>query len=85
MDQTESGDRFRTSDFYFAAFLKTAGVPFMETTREASQEGSRTFFVFERVDGIRDLKNQYYSRSAKVVALTYADEIRTMKALTYGE
>jgi hypothetical protein len=77
MEETEK--RYRTSDLYYAAYLRVAGVPLVETVRE----GSRVFFVFEHSPTIRDLKNEYFNRKANVPALTYADEIRTMKALTH--
>ena len=32
---------------------------------------------------IRDLKREYFNRTAKVPALTFVDEIRSMKSLTY--
>jgi hypothetical protein len=72
--------RYRTSDLYYAAYLKVAAVPFIEAVRET---GGRVVFVFEDIEGIRDLKNQYYSRTTKVVAMTYADEIKAMKSLTF--
>lgn len=80
MDLTENRT-YRTSDLYYAAYLKVAGVVFVETARE----GGRVFFLFEAQDGLRELRNQYYSRVAKVPALTYADEIKTMKTLTYAD
>lgn len=64
---------------YYAAYLKVAEVPFMGTTRE----GSRVFFLFENTDALRELKDQYFTRTSKVSALTYADEIKAMKALTH--
>ena len=70
---------YRTSDLYYAAYLRVAGVPLIETEKE----GSRVFFVFERVEGIRDLKREYFNRTARVPALSYADEVRNMKALTH--
>jgi len=74
-------ETYRTSDLYFAAYLRVAQVPFLETQRE----GQRVHFVFKKVEGLRDLKNQYFNRQAKVPALTYADEIKNMKALTHME
>ena len=71
---------YRTTDLYYAAYLKVAGVPFVETTRE----GDRVTFVFQIVEGMRDLKNGFYNRTAKVSALSFTDEIRTMKTLTHG-
>jgi len=72
---------YRTSDLYYAAYLKVAGVPFVETVRDKV----RLYFHFEVTDGMRELKNAFYNRTAKVPALSYADEIRTMKALTHSE
>ena len=80
MSTPENRDnRYRTADLYFAAFLKAAGVPFLDTERE----DDRTQFVFELVDNIRDLKNGFFTRSAKLSALNYADEIKALKAMTH--
>ena len=79
METTNDNKDFRTADIYFAAYLKVAGVEFLGTERE----GSRVHFVFATPEGMRDLKNQYFNRTAKVVALTYADEVKTMKSLTF--
>ena len=56
-----------------------ADVPFLTT---ASEE-ERTIFVFERVPGMRDLRDQYYRRTSQVPALSYADEIQALKALVH--
>jgi len=77
----ETTSKWRTTDLYFAAYLKVAGVPFIETVRE----NGRVYFIFEPTSGMRDLKNQYYNRTAKVPALSYADEIKVMKSLTHGD
>jgi len=78
MDHKNDG-RYRTSDLYYAAYLRVAGVPLLESEKE----DRRVFFVFEHSDSIQELKKQYFNRSSKVPALTYADEIRSMKALTH--
>lgn len=71
---------FRTSDLYFAAFLKVAGVPYLD----CENEGTRCIFVFENGDGIRDLKRTFFGRApVKIAALTYADEIQALKSLTH--
>jgi len=70
---------YRTSDLYYAAYLKVAGVMLEDCVRE----DNRVFFVFENTDSITDLKQQYFNRTSKVPALSYADEIRSMKALTH--
>lgn len=79
MGTTNNDGKYRTSDLYYAAYLKVAGVSYLGTARE----GSRVFFIFEDAEGLRDLKTQYFNRIAKVPALTYADEVKTMKALTH--
>jgi|SaaInlLV_10m_DNA_2_1039722.scaffolds.fasta_scaffold06872_6 hypothetical protein len=87
MEQTMSSDKYgsdglyKTADLYYAAYLKTAAVEFMGTEKE----GDRTVFVFVKPDNIRDLKNQYFTRKAKVPALTYGDEIKVLKTLTHME
>lgn len=70
---------YKTSDLYYAAFLRVAGVKFVEATRH---EG-RIFFVFENGEAIRDLKREYFNRTARVGALDYADEVRNMKAMIH--
>lgn len=75
--------RYRTSDIYFAAFLKTAGVPFLETEVDP-EDPRRTVFAFENGDTLRDLRTKYFNRTAKVSALTYADDIRALKSMTFG-
>ena len=47
------------------------------------REEGRVFFVFESTEASSDLKQQYFNRTSKVPALSYADEIRSMKALTH--
>jgi hypothetical protein len=70
---------YTTSDLYYAAFLKTAGVVLKGTERE----DRRVIFVFEASDTLKDLKAQFFNRTAKVSALSYADEIKAMKSLTH--
>lgn len=80
METDMDPNQFRTHDLYFAAYLKTAQVPFLGTE---TSDGGRMAFVFERVPQVRDLKNQFFTRKAKVSAMTYADEIKGLKTLTH--
>ena len=75
-------ETFRTSDLYFAAYLRVAEVPFVEVERE----GGRGFFVFEAKDPtvMRELKRQYFSGTAKVGALSFVQSIRHLKSLLHG-
>ena len=79
MSHNPNDGNYRTSDLYYAAYLKVAGCLLKGTDRE----GRRVFFIFEKSDLISDLIQQYFNRTSKVPALTYADEIRSMKALTH--
>ena len=76
-----ANDTHNTSDIYYAAYLKVAGVVLLG----AERIDGRVIFQFEAPDpaAIRDLKNQYFNRTAKVVAMNYADECRAMKNLTH--
>lgn len=74
---------YKTSDLYFAAFLRIAGVPFHDVERE----GGRTHFLFDDQGPalMRDYRRQYFADEAKVSALSYAQAIRMMKSLVYSD
>lgn len=72
-------EKFKTSDLYFSAFLKVAGVRLIST----EVEGRKLYFLFEKVDTIRDLKREYFNKTAKVPAYDFVEEIRNMKSLTH--
>jgi len=76
----EQTNGYRTSDLYYAAYLRVAGVKMSGTHRD----GGRVYFLFdeEGVD-MRELRDQYYNRTSKVAALSYADEIKVCKHLTH--
>lgn len=80
---TDEKSGYRTSDLYYAAYLKVAGVKLTGTHRDKG----RVYFLFEEADSssMRELRDQYYNRTSKVAALTYADEIKVMKALTHED
>jgi len=74
---------YRTSDLYFAAYLRVAQVPLVDTERE----GERVIFLFENQGAsvMRELKRQYFADVAKVNVMSFVQAIRTMKALTYAD
>ena len=72
---------YRTSDLYYGAFLRVACVPLLDVQRE----NGRIYFVFENGPHIKDLKREYFNRTAQVPAMSYADEIRAMKALCHEQ
>jgi len=78
---THSG-LYRTSDLYYAAYLKVAGVPFVDSVRE----GGRVYFLFnedESSRAMRDLRQQFFNGQGKVSALDYKQAIQTFKTLTH--
>lgn len=77
--QAQSQGYYRTSDLYYAAYLRVAGVVF----RGTEKENSRVFFLFENSENMRDLKVQYHNGTSKVPAQPYADAIKSMKSLTH--
>lgn len=75
----ESLELHRTADLYYASFLMAADVPFYKTERE----GRRVYFLFERVEGLEELKRAYFNGRAKVSARKFVSAIRHMKTLTH--
>lgn len=72
---------YRTSDLYYAAYLRVADVPFLGTERD----GKRVTFLFGVAETqIRDLKQGYFTDKARVPALSYVQMIREMKSLLYS-
>ena len=70
---------YKTSDLYFAAYLRVAGVPFSGIERDAD----RAWFLFSTLSSVRDLKNEFYAGTAQLPAYLYAKSIRDMKALLH--
>ena len=70
-------DGYKTCDLYLAAFLSSAGCKIEKTNRD----DRRVFFYFEENKIVEKLKADYYLRQAKIDALTYADNIKSMKSL----
>ena len=71
---------YRTSDLYYAAYLRVAGVTMVGT----EWEGSRMFFLFENAVSLKDLKTQYFMDVARIPALSYAQALKALKALTHN-
>ena len=70
---------YRTSDLYYAAYLKVSGIPFLGTVRE----DRRVFFLFEEQEHMDDIRLQYFNGVTKVPARPFAEEIKAMKSLTF--
>jgi len=79
---TEGQDGIQTCDLYLAAFFSAAGCNMVKASREPRSK--RVYFVFEKTPVINDLRVTYFSREAKVSALTFADNIKSLKSLCHN-
>ena len=72
---------FRTSDLYFAAYLRTAAVEMTKTERDPD---GKVHFVFDTsIANIEELKQGWFSSTARVPANTYAYNIKSLKSLCH--
>jgi len=77
-----AASEFKTSDLYFAAYLKAAGVEMTRTDRHS--EGGRILFVFDTsVSNVEELKNGWFNNTGKVVANQYAYHIKNLKSVCH--
>jgi hypothetical protein len=70
-------DGYKTCDLYLAAFFATSGCPIKSTTRDSK----KVYFFFESTEIIERLKGSYFLRQGKVDALSYADNVKSLKSL----
>ncbi len=75
-----SSNVFKTSDLYYAAFLKTAGFNLLELKK--SDVTKQMAFIFEDGNGlIRKTQTDYINGEAKVSAKDLIDNIRALKTM----
>ncbi len=80
-EDPKAGEAFKTSDIKFAAFLKAAAVPFLGCE---DADGGRKVFLFENIEGLRGLRQQFFSRQPDSLAtLTVFNEYDALKSYTY--
>jgi hypothetical protein len=72
---------FKTSDLYFAAYLQVAGVLMIRTEREP--KGKVTFVFDTSIANLEELRNGWFSQTAKVPALNYANAIKSLKSIVH--
>lgn len=70
---------YRTSDLYFAAFLKASDCKMIRTERDKG----RMYFIFEKTEFMSDLRLEFFNGEAKISALRYADSIRALKSICH--
>lgn len=81
-DVYDSDTGYQTCDLYLAAFFLSAGCLMVKHERDGKTK--RVYFVFEKNPILNDLKVSYFSRQAKVDALTFADNIKSLKSLCHN-
>ena len=81
-DMFDSEEGYQTCDLYLAAFFLSAGCKMAKSIRDPKTR--RVYFIFERNPIMQDLKVKYFSREAKVEALTFADNIKSLKSLCHN-
>lgn len=73
---------YQTCDLYLAAFFLSAGCKMEKSTRD--KKNKRVYFRFEKNPIITELKLNYFSREAKIDALTFADNVKSLKSLCHN-
>lgn len=75
-----NSNTFKTSDLYYAAFLKTAGFTLLELKK--NDVSKQMYFIFEDGNGlIRKTQTDYINGEAKVSAKDLIDNIRALKTM----
>jgi hypothetical protein len=70
-------DGYKTCDLYLAALFATSGCKIKSTTKDQR----KVYFYFENTDVVEKLKSAYFIRQCPVDALTYADNVKSLKSL----
>jgi len=73
---------YQTCDLYLSAFFLSAGSKMIRSSRDMKTK--RVYFVFEKNPIMTELKVKYFSREAKIDALTFADNIKSLKSLCHN-
>ena len=78
MAYTNSQDDFSLCDMYLAAALVVAGLPMVNTTVLSN----RVYFHFNKNDElISRIKHDFLARPLPIDALTYSDQLKSLKSL----
>ena len=75
-----------TSDIYFAGFLICIGNPVCGTEKvmDKARGKEKTIFVFDiENEKFAKLKQDYFSKSGKVVAFDYMSALRNLKSMCF--
>lgn len=81
METHTDPSEYETHDIYLAAYFKVAGCVLVRRY----QEGRRWYFVFSNIaSDVRELREDYFSGRAQVVAKDFAKEVQDMKQLCFN-
>jgi hypothetical protein len=81
-DVFDSENGYQTCDLYLAAFFISCGCKMFNHERDPRSR--RVYFIFEKNPLLQELKVNYFSRQAKVEALNFADNIKSLKSLCHN-
>ena len=81
-DLCNQGEGYSSCDLYLAAFFLSCGVRMLSHDRDPRTK--RVYFVFEKNPLLNELKVNYFGRQAKVEALNFADNIKSLKSLCHN-
>ena len=81
-DTLENSKGYQTCDLYLAAFFVSAGCKIDKSIRD--KKSKRVYFCFEKSPLVSELRLNYYSREAKIDALTFADNVKSLKSLCHN-
>ena len=81
-DMYDSESGYQTCDLYLAAFFISTGCKMDKSERDMKTR--RVYFIFEKNPLMQELKLKYFSREAKVDALTFADNVKSLKSLCHN-
>jgi hypothetical protein len=73
-------DRFETTDFYLASYLRCAGYALLGLRRE----GTRAVFIFTDRPERRSTVMAFYANQGSVPPLAFVGAIRNLKALIHN-
>ena len=76
-DLIQTRDGYKTCDLYLAALFATSGCVIKSTARDQR----KVYFYFDNSDVVERLKAAYFLRQCPVDALTYADNVKSLKSL----
>jgi hypothetical protein len=76
-DLIQCREGYKTCDLYLAALFATSGCKIKGTYKDQR----KVYFYFENTGIVERLRSSYFLRQCSVDALTYADNVKSLKTL----